>query len=90
MAQTLASLQANRETRRLFERARTAETAQEITGINRHLSTYLLETIVSDKKAAEEKAKELAIKTQELEAKLAEIESRTIWQKLKALFGLKR
>ena len=41
VAQTLASLQANREMRRLSERARTAETAQEITGINRQLSTYL-------------------------------------------------
>lgn len=89
VARTLATLQQNREMRKLAERARTAKAPEEIVEIGRQLSSHLLETIVNDKKSSEEKAEQLARRVQELESKLHELEARTIWQKLKALFGLK-
>ena len=89
VARTLATLQENREIRKLAERVRTAETPEEISDISRQLSTHLFETTMNDKKASEEKAERLIRRVHELESKLHEMETRTIWQKLKALLGLK-
>lgn len=85
----LATLQQNREMRKLAEQARTAQTPEDINQINRNLSTHVLETVMNDKKSSEEKTEQLARRVQELESKLHELEARTVWQKLKALFGLK-
>jgi len=89
VASTLATMQENKEIRKLAEQARTAQTPEEINQINRQLSTHILETVMNDKKSSEEKAESLDRRVHELESRLHEIETRTIWQKLKALIGLK-
>lgn len=89
VARTLATLQENREVRNLAKQARTAQTLEEMSQINRQLSTHILETVMNDKKSSEEKAESLERRARELESRLHEMETRTIWQKLKALFGLK-
>ncbi|MBA7479050.1 hypothetical protein ES707_14481 [subsurface metagenome] len=89
VARTLSRLQVNRDVRELAERARSADTPEKISEINRQLSTPILETMVSDKKVSDEKAEELTRKIKDLRRRLAEIDSRTFWQKLKALFRTK-
>ena len=88
VASTLAAMQENKEIRKLSEQARTAQTPEEMSQINRQLSTHILETVMNDKKSSEEKVESLAGRVRELESRLHEMETRTIWQKLKALLGL--
>ena len=89
VASILATMQENKEIRKLAEQARIAQTPEEINQINRTLSTYVLETVMNDKKSSEEKTEQLARRVQELASKLHELEARTIWQKVKLLFGFK-
>jgi len=87
VSEILADLQQNREVRKLAEQARTTKVPEEIAEINRQLSVHLLEKIVTDKKSSDEKAAQLSERVKELENKLHQIQTRTIWQKLRALFG---
>lgn len=88
VARILANMQENKEIRELAERARTPQTPEELSQISRQLTPRLFETVANDKKEAKESADRFARRVQELENRLHEIETRTFWQRLKALFGL--
>lgn len=51
----------------------------EISQINQHLSTHLLETLTGLKKTSEEREEQLVRRIRELESKLHELETRAIW-----------
>lgn len=89
VARTLANFQENREIRKLAEQAQIAQTPEEIGHIDQQLSKHIFETVMNDKKTSEDTAERLAAKMQELEGKLYKIETRTFWQRLKALLVFK-
>jgi len=86
VAECLVTMQKNRDVRGLAQLARTAKAPEEISAINHQLSDKLLETMVNAQKSSQDNAEQLAREVQQLEKKLHEIDTRTIWQRIKALF----
>jgi predicted nucleic acid-binding protein/uncharacterized protein YecA (UPF0149 family) len=86
VADTLAAMQQNRQIRALAQQARTSKTPEEAAPINRQLSLQLLETVSNAQKSSKHEADQLAQKVQQLEVRLHQIQTRTIWQRLKAVF----
>jgi hypothetical protein len=87
VAECLATMQQNRNIRMLVRTARAAKAPEEIGAINRQLSSELLQTMVNTQKSSQAEADQLAGSVQKLEKRLYEIETRTIWQRIKALFN---
>jgi hypothetical protein len=87
VAGILTDVQRNRDVRKLAQQARTAKAPEEIGTISHQLSNELLETMVKTQISSQHSAQQLTQKVQQLQTKLHQIETRTLWQRVKALFN---
>jgi hypothetical protein len=87
VAECLATMQQNKNVRDLAERARSAKTPEEVGAISHQLSGELLQTMVNTQKSSQNEAAQLARRVQTLEERLHEIEARSLWHRIKALFS---
>lgn len=86
VAETLAAMQRNREVRRLAESARKTKDPEEIKQISHQISGQVMQAMLGSRKSYEQRAEKLEDQLAVVQGRLREIEGRTLWQRLLAVF----